>query len=269
MPELPEVETIIGDLREEILEREITGVSFLSRSVWRTRVPSPKMLVGARVSRIDRRGKNILILLSNGNVLIIHLKMTGRLTYEKRRESVAKHTHLIVDLDGGQLRFNDVRRFGYLDLVRADRLGAVDYLQALGPDAIQISREEFVKLLKSKRRIIKALLMDQTVLAGLGNIYSDEALHLARIHPRRISSSLNVKRITRLYDAMRKTLLKALAARGSSVDSYVDARGFKGSFQNQHLVYGREGLPCRTCGRPIRRIIVGSRSSHFCPRCQR
>jgi formamidopyrimidine-DNA glycosylase len=268
MPELPEVETIVQDLRQEILGREIVGVKILTRSVWRKRVPSQALLIGVRVTQIRRRGKNILVLLSNGYALVIHLKMTGRLRHQDRHEQVAKHTHLIIDLDEGQLRFSDTRRFGYLDLVRADKLESVGYLASLGPDAMEIPREEFMKLLKSKRRIIKSLLLDQTVLAGLGNIYSDEALHSARIHPRRISSRLSLGKLSLLYDSMRETLLKALAARGSSVDSYVDARGFRGSFQDQHLVYGREGKPCRVCGRAIKKITVGSRSSHFCPRCQ-
>jgi len=269
MPELPEVETIVGDLRRDILGRKITGVRYLTRSVWRKKPPRAVLLLGARVNQISRRGKHILIHLSNEYTLVFHLKMTGRLTYENSSDPRRKHTHLILNLDKGQLRFNDIRRFGYIDLVGVGKLENLDYLEALGPDAMEISKDEFIRLLKSKKRIIKSLLVDQSVLAGLGNIYTDEALHLARIHPRRVSARLSVSKLARLHDAILETLRKALAARGSSVDNYVDGRGAKGSFQEQHLVYGREGKPCRTCGRPIRRLTIGSRSTHYCPECQR
>jgi formamidopyrimidine-DNA glycosylase len=269
MPELPEVETIIRDLREDIVGKTVTAVSYITRSVWRQKPPAVKVFLGSRIVGLNRKGKNILIYFSNGQVLIIHLKMTGRLTYENWDAPLKKHTHFLMDFDSGQLRFNDIRRFGYLDTVREDKLAGIDYLAAQGPDALEISRDNFIKLVKSKKRIIKPLLMDQSMIAGMGNIYTDETLFLAGIHPKRVSSGLSRDRIGRLYDAMLKILKKAIAARGSSVDNYVDARGEKGSFQDQHFVYGRTGEPCKKCGRLIKRISLGGRSTHFCTHCQK
>jgi formamidopyrimidine-DNA glycosylase len=251
MPELPEVETIVCDLREDIVGRKITGARFLTRSVWRARVPSAKLLVGSTIDRLERKGKNILISLSNKRVLIVHLKMTGRLTVEVAATLLKKHTHFIMVLDDSELRFNDIRRFGYLDLVKKDEIEEVPYLARLGPDALKISRNEFIGLVRSKKRIIKALLLDQNTISGMGNIYTDEALFRAGVHPKKISSSLSIARAGRLHQAMIETLNLALVARGSTIDNYVGGRGTPGSFQNQHLVYGREGKPCMTCGRSI------------------
>jgi formamidopyrimidine-DNA glycosylase len=269
MPELPEVETIVRDLRQAIVGKTITAAAFLTRSVWRVKPPKPIQFIGSRIAGIRRKGKNILIYLSNGNVLVVHLKMTGRLTCDVWNAPVVKHTHFIIDFDDGQLRFNDIRRFGYLDLVREDRLGEIDYLAAQGPDALEIRRDEFIKTVRSRKRMIKPMLLDQTFIAGMGNIYGDEALYLAGIAPKRVSSGLSAARAGRLYDAMIEVLEKAIASRGSSVDDYVDGRGNKGSYQEHHLVYGREGEPCKRCGRPIKRLVIGSRSAHFCPRCQK
>jgi formamidopyrimidine-DNA glycosylase len=269
MPELPEVETIVRDLREDISGRRISNVRFLTRSVWRKHVPSTQSLVGATIERLDRMGKNILIFLSNGRVLIVHLKMTGRLTFEKPSAPKKKHTHFILSLNGGELRFNDIRRFGYLDLVYSQKLGKVPYLARLGPDALKIGRQEFTELIRTRKRIIKALLLDQDLIAGMGNIYTDEALFRAGIHPKRVSSSLSVARAGKLHEAMIETLNLALSARGSTIDNYVGGRGTPGSFQDQHLVYGREGKPCPKCGRTIKRILVGGRSTHFCSHCQK
>jgi formamidopyrimidine-DNA glycosylase len=269
MPELPEVETIVRDLRQDLVGKAISGVRILTRSIWRDKVPLSKHLK-AEISDIRRRGKNILIYLSNDRVLIIHLKMTGQLTVEKSLNPIKKHTHFIMDLTSGeQVRFNDIRRFGYLDLVREEDLAKTAYLLSLGPDALEISRDDFILIIKSKKRIIKSLLLDQSAVSGLGNIYSDEALFFAGIRPRQVSASISRLRASRLYDAMIDVLNKALDARGSSIDDYVDARGDKGSFQNQHHVYGREGEPCKKCGRPIKREVIGSRSAHYCPHCQK
>jgi formamidopyrimidine-DNA glycosylase len=269
MPELPEVETIVRDLRGDIIGRRITAVEFLTRSVWRAGVPTVKSLAGGEIERLERKGKNILIFLSNGYVLIVHLKMTGRLTFEAPSAPIKKHTHFIMKFNDSELRFNDVRRFGYLDLVREGKLDMAPYLAKLGPDALTISRNEFIDLVRSKHKIIKALLMDQNVISGMGNIYTDEALFKAGIYPKRVSSSLSVARTGRLHEAMVETLELAISSRGSTIDNFVGGRGTPGSFQNHHLVYGREGKPCPRCGRRIKRTIVGGRSTHYCPHCQR
>jgi formamidopyrimidine-DNA glycosylase len=269
MPELPEVETIVRDLREDIAGQRILSAKFITRSVWRNRVPQAKALVGASIERLDRKGKNILIFLSNGLVLVVHLKMTGRLTIEDPVSPLKKHTHFLMLLEKGELRFNDIRRFGYLDLVDSSQLDKVAYLIRLGPDALAISREDFIELVRTHKRIIKALLLDQDAISGMGNIYTDEALFRAGIFPKKVSSSLSVVRAGKLYDAMIETLNLAIISRGSTIDNYVGGRGTPGLFQNQHLVYGRQGKPCAKCGGPIKRIIIGSRSTHYCPHCQK
>jgi formamidopyrimidine-DNA glycosylase len=269
LPELPEVETIVRDLRDLIVGRKIIGANLLRKSVWRKNAPKPAMLVNSAIDSIERKGKNILIHLSNGRTLIVHLKMTGRLTFEIPTEPIKKHTHLVIDLDGAHLRFNDVRRFGYLDLVETAKLSDLEYLAILGRDALEISEDDFVKLIRSRGRVIKSMLLDQTIISGLGNIYSDESLFLAKIYPKKVSSKLSKAKVKKLYAAIRQILLMALKNRGSSIDNYVDARGEKGSHQNYFSVYGREGEPCLVCGHPIKRIIIGSRSCHYCPHCQK
>lgn len=269
MPELPEVETIVRDLRQELVGKTIVKTRFITKSVWYDKPPSPAKLKAGIVA-IKRRGKNILIYLSNKNILAVHLKMTGRLTVENPNLPIKKHTHFIMDLaSGGQVRFNDIRRFGYLDLTKESILEERPYIAALGPDALSISRGDFKDTILAKNRIIKSLLLDQTVIAGLGNIYSDEALFYAGINPRKVSSRISLAKAEKLYDSVIDVLNKAIDSRGSSIDDYVDGRGAKGSFQNSHQVYGREGEPCKKCGRSIVREVIGSRSAHYCPRCQR
>ncbi len=269
MPELPEVETIIRDLKERVIGTEIQEVSFLNGSIWRNSKPSSRSLIRKKIKNIERMGKNILIHLSNNRTLVIHLKMTGRLTFEDSETPLVKHTHFVVKLDNGELRFNDTRRFGYLDLVESSKLDKIDYIAQLGPDPLEISEDEFLEIVRSKRRIIKSLLLDQNVISGLGNIYADEALFLAGIHPERISSSLSAKRIRGLHRAIIEVLKAAIETRGSSIGDYVDGLGRPGAYQNHHRVYRREGQPCPRCGRLIKREIIGGRSTHFCPRCQR
>ena len=269
MPELPEVETIVRDLKERVIGAGIQGVDFLNGSVWRNGKPLSRSLIRKRITNIERMGKNILIHLSNNRTLVIHLKMTGRLTFEDSGTPRAKHTHFVIKLDSGELRYNDVRRFGYLDLVESSKLDRVDYLAQLGPDPLLISESEFIRIIRSKRRIIKSLLLDQSIISGLGNIYTDEALFQAGIHPRRISSSLSRKRSGRLHQTIVEILKAAIEGRGSSVGDYVDGSGLPGFYQERHMAYGREGQPCFQCSRHIKREIIGSRSAHFCSRCQR
>ncbi len=269
MPELPEVETIVNDLRPEIVGKKIVEINCITPSTWRNKIPENDLMIGSKIDSIGRRGKNILIYLSNNLVLIVHLKMTGRLIYEPELAPLTKHTHFIAKLDQGFLRFNDVRKFGYIDLVDADKLESIEYLNKLGPDALIISKSDFIKIIKSKNRIVKSLLLDQTVIAGIGNIYSDEALFMAGINPRAISSKLSAEKAGLLHNAIISTLKKAIKSRGSSVSDYVDGSGKPGGFQYHLKVYGREGEPCRKCGKPIKRVKLGSRSSHYCSHCQK
>ena len=269
MPELPEVETIVRDLKGRVIGAEIRGVSFLNGSIWRNGKPPSRSLIQRKIENIDRKGKNILIHLSKNRTLVVHLKMTGRLTFEASGVPLVKHTHFAIKLDNGEIRFNDVRRFGYLDLVKSSELDKIGYLSRLGPDPLLIAEDEFIRIIRSKRRIMKSLLLDQNVIAGLGNIYTDEALFRAGIHPRRISSSVSVKRIRRLHQVIVEVLKAAIGGRGSSVADYVDGSGMPGFYQDSHRVYGRHGQPCFQCSRHIKREVIGSRSAHFCTRCQR
>lgn len=269
MPELPEVETIVRDLRKSVVGSEIRKVLFLNNTIWRSRRPTARSLAGRRIEEIGRKGKHILIHLSGDRTLIVHLKMTGRLIFDAECNPITKHTHLVLALDNGEVRFNDIRRFGYLDLVKSSRLDDVNYLKQLGPDPLKISERDFTEVVRSRNKMIKALLLDQNVIAGLGNIYSDEALFVAGIHPARVSSRISKVRAGRLHRAVVAVLKAAIRARGSSVDDYVDGSGKRGSFQNHLNVYGRGGEPCVKCGTSIKRRIIGSRTAHFCPRCQR
>ncbi len=214
-----------------------------------------------QVRSVRRHGKFIVLELDTG-VLSIHLGMTGKLLLDSEPSPYAR---AIFELDQGLLVYDDIRHFGRIEWSASlpERAGA------LGPDAPDIPLADFLKLLKKRHARIKPLLLNQRFLRGMGNIYTDEALFEARIHPRAIASSLNKSRVTRLHQAMVGILAAAIRLKGSSISDYVDADGERGSFQMQHQVYGRAGDPCPICATPIRRIVVGQRGTHYCPKCQR
>ena len=269
MPELPEVQTIIDDLRKRVIGNRITNVSFITPSVWRNDIPGAGSLIDAEIVGLERKGKHILLHLSNSHTLVIHLKMTGKLIACDSKAIVPKHTHFVLKFTKQELRFNDIRRFGFLDYIPSSDLPNVGYLANLGPDALEIRESEFVLKLKSKKRAVKAVLLDQETISGLGNIYSDEALFAAAVRPSRIASGLSSAKLKTLHACVINILQTAIKARGSSVSDYVDATGLPGSYQNYHKVYGRGGLPCYRCGSSIKKQIIGGRSSHYCGRCQR
>jgi formamidopyrimidine-DNA glycosylase len=269
MPELPEVETIVRDMNEAIAGARITDIDCLTRSVWRGRIPSRNSLVGREINKFQRRGKHILMHLSDNHTLVFHLKMTGRLTLHDPGCEPAAHTHMIMKLDNRELCYADVRRFGFIHYMKTSRVNKAEYVARLGPDALSISTDEFIGAVKSRNRPIKAALLDQTVISGLGNIYSDEALFDAGIRPSRKASNVSKNRLRLLEKNIKMVLRKAIMARGSSVSDFVDGSGRKGSYQSHHKVYGRTGDPCFNCGMDIRRVVIAGRSSHFCPRCQR
>lgn len=269
MPELPEVQTIINDLKKKIIGRKIIDIRTITKSIWRNGPPPQRKIVGAKVSNIERKGKYILIRLSCGRTLVTHLKMTGRYTIESKGKIKNKHTHCVFVFDEFELHFSDVRRFGFLDLIGISDINSTKYLIKIGPDPFEINKGEFIRLIQSKKRIIKPLLMDQTVISGLGNIYADEALFRAGIHPRKNSSKISKVRAGNLYGSIIEILDNAIRARGSSVSDYVDGSGRRGGYQHEHLVYGKEGEPCPKCGRAIKREKIGGRSAHYCTRCQR
>ncbi len=261
MPELPEVETVRRTLAPIIEGLCIAGVRFLS-PLCADRQPDllAARLTGRRILRLDRTGKHLIIALDQG-ALDIHLRMTGKLLLDA---PVGPHTRAVFDLGGLTLNFDDIRQFG-----RLRWLDSPEALTRVGPDALEIGFDEFSRRLATRRGRIKPLLLNQEILSGLGNIYVDEALHRAGIHPLTLASRLGHVRLSRLYEAVRHVLLESVAAGGSSISDYVDARGIRGSFQERHLVYGREGAPCAACGTPVRRIVVAQRGTHLCPRCQR
>ena len=220
-------------------------------------------LRGRRIGAVRRYGKFIVVSLQGGGYLMVHLGMTGRLLLGG---PLGKHTHAILTLDrGGVLLYDDSRQFGRLQY-------SADFPQRitkLGPEPLEVPFEDFAAALRRRKTKIKALLLNQDFLRGLGNIYADESLFRAGIHPMAIACRLRGERARRLYEAMHAVLTEAIAAGGSSISDYVDAEGRKGFFQLNHRVYQRTAEPCVDCGAPIRRVLVAQRSSHFCPHCQK
>ena len=262
MPELPEVETVVRTLGPRLTGRRIITAQFFSRHVVRQRFPMlVKRVSNQPVKSVRRHGKFIVLELDYG-VLSIHLGMTGKLLLDSEPSPYAR---AIFTLDRGLLVYDDVRHFGRIEWSASlpERAGA------LGPDALDIPLADFLKLLKKRHARIKPLLLNQRFLRGMGNIYTDEALFEAHIHPRAVASTLSKQRASRLHQAMIDILSAAIRLKGSSISDYVDADGEKGSFQLQHQVYGRADEPCPICATPIRRIVVGQRGTHYCPKCQR
>ena len=262
MPELPEVETVIRTLRPLIVGRRILNSEFRQLRILRGS-PHETMegLVGRKVTGIDRYGKFIAIRLDRG-YLVVHLGMTGKLLVNA---PATKWTHAVFTLDKGVLHFDDQRQFGRVEY----GLELPDRVNALGPEPLEVSFAEFATAVKARRSPVKAVLLNQAVVRGVGNIYADEALFRAGVRPTRAASSLTRDRLKRIYDAMREVLQEAIDQRGSSVSNYVDAEGRKGSFQAAHRVYRRTGEPCVNCGGPIKRILVAQRGTHYCPKCQK
>jgi formamidopyrimidine-DNA glycosylase len=272
MPELPEVEIIVRGLKEALKNMTFQGLAvYLEKCLESPRSLFPRRLLGKRILDVERRGKHILLRITGGTTLRIHLRMTGRLQFVPGHTPLEKHTHIVFSFrnHSHQLRFTDSRQFGRLWLERNGSGGELSSLADLGPEPLEISAADFVARTRSKGRAIKALLLDQHFLAGVGNIYADEALHRAGIHPQRRAASLREKTLLGLHRALRQILQQAIRRGGTSVRTYVNSRGEAGAFQKFLKVYGREGSPCMACGTGIVRQTIGGRGSFFCPRCQR
>lgn len=270
MPELPEVETIARGLH-----RRVAGDSI--ETVWVGSKPEPlkstageiaRTLEGARIERVQRVGKHIVFDLRGGNGTaesewIVHLGMTGRMLVTNAGAEPARHTHLVAHLESGrELHFVDPRRFGRLEVRKAG-------FQGPGTEPLRVSREDFATLFHKSKAPIKAALLNQKLLHGVGNIYADESLFRAGVRPRRRANTLTIAELERLHAAVQEVLKEAIAAGGSSVSDYVDTDGEAGFFQLQHRAYGREGEPCLVCKTPIKKIMVGGRGTHYCPKCQK
>jgi len=270
MPELPEVETVAAGLRAVISGRRIRDARCrLPKLLRETRPVDLEALAGSRISGVRRRGK-VLIIEAESRALLFHLKMTGQFLWVRADEPADKHTHFVLAFHDAaeELRFRDVRKFGFCRCLLCAEVEASDEVGRLGPEPLEIGPEEFAARIAARKGRLKSVLLDQRVLAGVGNIYADESLHAAGLHPLTAAGRLNPGELIRLRSALRRILKAAIAAGGSSVRDYRGVGGEIGDFQTRHRVYGRAGEKCRRCGGTIRRIVVGGRSTFFCPKCQ-
>ena len=278
MPELPEVETVAADLRPHLTGRIITRCAVRHSAV--VRYPDPERfcadLVGRRIEGVTRRGKYMLHHLDGSLdeplLLVVHLGMTGQWHLVRSDAVEPDHLHAVLTLDDGrQLRYRDVRRFGRLLLGTEPELVAARKLPRLGPEPLDptFTPSSLYRRLHARRAPLKALLLDQRVVAGVGNIYADESCFRARVRPDRPANSLSLRAVGRLHAALGQLLREAIANRGSSVDSYRDAWGEMGTEQEVLQVYGRGGEPCIRCGRPLSVVRLAGRTTVFCRRCQR
>jgi formamidopyrimidine-DNA glycosylase len=281
VPELPEVETVARDLRPRILGATITGARTSWARTLRTHTPEAfaEAVAGRQVEGVGRRAKQIVVDLSGDAALTIHLKMTGQLFVVPAETPEDPYVRLVLELaDGRELRFRDIRKFGKIGLYGRDPLtgelvtevGGAAVFAAIGPEPLEaaFTVRDFRRRLRRRSGRLKPLLLDQSFLAGVGNIYADEALWAARLHPLRTAGTLHPADERHLYDAIRTVLAEAVERRGSSIDDYTAPDG-DGSMQEHLQVYQRTGEACPRCGRAVKRIVVGARSTHFCSWCQR
>jgi formamidopyrimidine-DNA glycosylase len=272
MPELPEVETIVRGLQKTIVGKKIKNVKVISPAIVKQNSKNLKKNVGgSEIIGVRRRGKFILIDLSNRKTILAHLGMTGSFLLLTPSTPLNKHDHLILKFykTRKELRYNDQRKFGRVKSLSTSQEEKIPDLRKLGPESLNVSCSDFVGLFKKRKGRIKSALLNQQIIAGLGNIYADESLFEAKIHPQQRADKLTPRKLKGLHRAMQKILKKAIKAGGSSIENYHNVNGEIGSFQLQHKVYGREGLLCKRCRAKIKRIKISQRSSYFCPKCQK
>lgn len=272
MPELPEVETVVRDLRGLLLGRRISGVRVgpkRLRQPWsRTRAA---LIVGRQVRSVGRRGKWICVELDDAHYLIVHLGMSGQITLKPAEAPRARHTHGVFDLDDGaeQLRFRDPRRFGSLQvMVGTEEVDAFFDENRLGPEPFALRPGDWQRRLTATQRCLKAALLDQRLVAGVGNIYADESLWEARLHPARRGCDSTPAEAERLRRAIVAVLRRAIRKRGTSFRDFIRANGSSGDYQKEFRVYGQTGRPCPRCAAPIALTRLAGRATHYCPRCQ-
>ena len=289
MPELPEVQTVVDTLRPNMVGRKIVAVNLLRLDMLEPHgVDLPARLMGRTIRAIERRGKRIIFTLDDTHRFFIHLGMSGRLTIHSPADAQAAHTHLILDVAAAdrfgtkrasgkkktlngesveappiQLRFRDPRRFGGIWWMGKDQCDS-----GMGPEPLEVQPRQLADRLARTTRAIKNALLDQRLIAGLGNIYVDESLFEAGIHPLKAANELSFAQVKKLTTAIKSTLRRAIRHRGSTLRDYRDAQGKAGGFQSLHRVYGRAGKLCAVCRTSIERIVLGGRSTHFCPKCQ-
>ncbi|NIO49490.1 MAG: bifunctional DNA-formamidopyrimidine glycosylase/DNA-(apurinic or apyrimidinic site) lyase [Candidatus Aminicenantes bacterium] len=272
MPELPEVETIAQRLSSKLKSLEISSVRIIYPPVLKNEDLSIiHDLKGRKVAGVRRRGKMLLIDFERNLSLLVHLKMTGQLLFCPKEEPSDKHTHFILSFkdEKRELRFRDVRKFGFISCIRNLDISCVAELKNLGPEPLEIDSTFFKKLFQGRKARLKSLLLNQNFIAGIGNIYADEILFQAKLHPLTPASNLGDNDLKQLLKAMREVLRKAIIHKGSSIRTFTNAEGQRGKFQNYHRVYGRESLSCFICREKIKRLRLGGRSSFYCPSCQK
>lgn len=285
MPELPEVETIRMGLEKYLVGHKITDVEVRLKKMV---TGNTAHVTGAGVKKIRRFGKALVINLDNNWSIAVHIKLTGQFIYRGPKVSKVekvpnvskaltggelpnKWTHMIFYLDkGGTLYYNDIRQFGWVKIIPTSEVEKLPFIHELGPEPLDdLTLEKFREILKKKKIKIKPLLMDQKKIGGVGNIYANDALFLARVDPRRPASSLSLKEQAKLYDAILEVLRRGLKYGGATEMNFVNALGQPGGYQEHFLVYGREGKPCQKCGGAIRKIRIGGRGTYYCPECQK
>ena len=279
MPELPEVEILRRELDEVLPGQKIKKLEVREAKIWR----GPKNIEGLEVKKIERKGKVMIWRLSGGRAILIHLRMTGQLIYEGKEriggghptKSMVgglpdKHTRVILTFERGVLYFNDQRKFGFMQNVSDKQLAEYPFFKKLGPDPWEMDPEELLAKFKNRKAAVKALLLDQSIIAGIGNIYADEALYYARISPLRKAGSLNKVEIKRILEGARTAMSKSLEVGGSSLKNYVRTDGSRGGYLDLFAaMYGRDGEKCKRCGNIITKIRVAGRGTHYCKGCQK
>jgi formamidopyrimidine-DNA glycosylase len=272
MAELPEVETIVRGLQKTVVGKKIKDVKVIFPGIVKQDSKDfKKDVVRSEIIRVRRRGKFILIDLSNGKTILAHLGMTGNFLLVKSSSPLNKHDHLIVKFNHNlnELRYNDQRRFGKVKSFSTFEEGHVPELKKLGPEPLTISRFDFLTLLRKKKERIKSALLKQEIIAGLGNIYADEALFQAKIHPEERPITLSDEKLEKLRVSIKRILVKAIKAGGSTIMNFCNLFGEEGKYQTYHKVYGKEGTHCAICGTEIEKITIGQRSSFYCRKCQK
>jgi len=288
MPELPEVETIKEGLKDKIVGRTIKNVEVRVAKIFQG---DTKLVSGAKIKSVERRAKMLIVGLSNGYSLLIHLKMTGQLVFDSKKGDKSKRiagghpsddwvkdlpgkfTHVIFNFtDGRVLYFNDLRKFGYIKVYKTDELKKLKVLGDLGPEPFttDLTADYLLRAMARRPRLkIKQLLMDQTIISGVGNIYADEALFCAGISPLRACREVSRSELSKIIECIKKVLTLALKYRGSSENAYVDVEGRKGEMQKHFQVYQQTGKKCPRCNGVVKRTVVGGRGTHYCPNCQK
>ena len=281
MPELPEVETVARGLQKAVVGRKILSVRLGKTDFIDDPLALEQHLPGRRIAAVERYGKFMLVRLSHPEnekiagpggeaesaALLVHLGMTGNIATYAAAQPPEKHTHVCMPLDDGrELRYTDPRRFGRLAYLSGDAIPAE--LQRFGADPLLVTAEDFLARMHTRHSRIKSLLLDQSVLRGVGNIYADESLWRAKIHPAKIAAGVPQAQLARLRRALQDILKRAIVLRGSTIADFQDGDGQPGEYQKHHRAYGREGHTCQRCGTMIRRTIVAGRSSYYCPKCQ-